>query len=289
MNFGATWRSGRALIERAQLREVRPGRRLNYLQLDPKPGQPTLLLVHGSAASLSQYLPLVEPLQSLGYGIVTYDWYGCGGSEKPDSWAAYSFDELLADLSAVWKLAKACGAGPHFVAGHSFGTHLVIRLMASLAPDELQSVSGLVLLGAAKTFPEGHPVFNLPVFVLRWMQHGMTDAFLKMALAASCDPELRKQEEDACNGNPMYMCKAYYRQVRNATDADVAACQGLPALVVRGAEDGLVSAEDSKAIVEALPKARLKEVSRAGHAPMLEAPSEVAELVVEFVNAVIGS
>ena len=33
----------------------------------------------------------------------------------------------------------------------------------------------------------------------------MTDAFLKMALAASCDPELRKQEEDACNGNPMYM------------------------------------------------------------------------------------
>ena len=33
----------------------------------------------------------------------------------------------------------------------------------------------------------------------------MTDAFLKMALADSCDPEMRKQEEDACNANPMYM------------------------------------------------------------------------------------
>ncbi|CAE7199873.1 ABHD8 [Symbiodinium necroappetens] len=250
---------------------------------------PTLLLVHGSAAAFSQYLPLVEPLvEKMGYGIVTFDWYGCGGSDKPDSWSAYSFDELLADLKEVWKLAAACGTGPHFVAGHSFGTHLVIRLVASLALEtETKPISGLVLLGGARQFPEGHPIFRLPVFLLSQFQHGMTDAFLKMALADSCDPELRKQEEDACNANPMYMCKAYYRQVRNATDVELNACVDMPALVIRGEQDGIISAEDAKALVATLPKSKGVEVQGAGHAPMLEAPSEVAELVVEFVKTVM--
>ncbi|CAE7838361.1 ABHD8 [Symbiodinium sp. CCMP2592] len=224
----------------------------------------------------------------MGYGIVTFDWYGCGGSDKPDSWSAYSFDELLADLIEVWKLAAACGTGPHFVAGHSFGTHLVIRLLASLAREtEMKPISGLVLLGGARTFPEGHPIFLLPVFLLSRLQHGMTEAFLKMALADSCDPDLRKQEEDACNANPMYMCKAYYRQVRNVTDAELSTCVDMPTLVIRGEKDGIISAEDSKALVAALPKSRGVEVEGAGHAPMLEAPSEVAELVVEFVQMVM--
>ena len=102
------------------------------------------------------------------------------------------------------------------------------------------------------------------------------EAFLKMAIHSE-DPELIKQEADACNANPMYMqpvprnrkrmekgmnneswdiiicylrcstgvscclmlysrlrCKAYYRQVRNATDAEIASCSTLPILLIRG-------------------------------------------------------
>jgi len=115
----------------------------------------------------------------------------------------------------------------------------------------------------------------------------MTDAFLKMGLSPSCDPELRKQEEQACNANEMYMCKAYYRQVYNVTDAEIAACGDVPVLVIRGADDVLVSSEDSKALAAVLPgvKGEVHEIPGAAHAPMLEAPNTVAALVEEFVRS----
>eukprot|EP00434_Breviolum_minutum_P002664 symbB.v1.2.002353.t4/scaffold121.1/size317807/17 len=263
-----SWRSGQELLSSAEMQEVRPGRKLRVLKREPKEKMPTLLLVHGSAASLTQYLPLAAALhETLGYGFVCYDWLGCGGSEKPDDWYAYAFDELLKDLIAVWQDLK--WPGPYVVVGHSFGSHLVLKLLAS-APS---SVAGAVLLGAAK-FPEGLPIFRLP-------------AFLKMAIHSE-DPELIKQEADACNANPMYMCKAYYRQVRNATDAEIASCSTLPILLIRGDADGIVSASDMEAFAQMLPRSKSATVPNAGHAPMLEEPGRVAELIEDFVKQKSG-
>ncbi|CAL1147097.1 unnamed protein product [Cladocopium goreaui] len=264
-----SWRSGQELLKKAKIEEVRPGRKLRVLRQEPTEKMPTLLLVHGSAASLTQYLPLAAALnETLGYGIVCYDWLGCGGSEKPDDWYAYAFDELLKDLIAIWQDLR--WPGPYIVVGHSFGSHLVLRLAAS-SP----SMTGLVLLGAAKRFPEGHPIFRLPVFLLRWLQPTLTKAFLEMALVSK-DPELIRQETDACNANPMSMCKAYYRQVRNATDAEIAECSKLRVLLIRGDGDGIVSASDMEALAQALPKSTSATVANAGHVPMLEEPGRVA-------------
>eukprot|EP00913_Durusdinium_trenchii_P015979 g15017.t1 len=120
-----------------------------------------------------------------------------------DHWESYAFDELLYDLKAIW---DAKWPGKYFVVGHSFGSHLVLRLGAMLADTMLagDTIAGLILLGAAKQFPEGHPIFRLPVFVLQWLQPSLTKAFLQMALASN-DPELIQQETDGCNANPMYM------------------------------------------------------------------------------------
>ena len=49
-----------------------------------------------------------------------------------DSWSAYSFDELLADLIEVWKLAAACGTGPHFVSRQ----HLNLGFRVYLNPQK---------------------------------------------------------------------------------------------------------------------------------------------------------
>ena len=34
---------------------------------------------------------------------MAWDWLGCGKSDKPDSWAAYSCAELFEDVKAVYK------------------------------------------------------------------------------------------------------------------------------------------------------------------------------------------
>ncbi|CAK9015595.1 unnamed protein product [Durusdinium trenchii] len=208
---------------------------------------------------------------------------GPGGGFE-DHWESYAFDELLYDLKAIW---DAKWPGKYFVVGHSFGSHLVLRLGAMLADTMLagDTIAGLILLGAAKQFPEGHPIFRLPVFVLQWLQPSLTKAFLQMALASN-DPELIQQETDGCNANPMYMCKAYYRQVRNVSDDEIAKCRSLPSLLIRGGQDGIVSASDVEALAVAMPLAQMKTVANAGHVPMLEEPGKVAELIDEFIKSI---
>lgn len=278
-----SWRSGGSLLQGALQVEVRPGRLLRLLTRPPAPGKATLLLVHGSAGSLTQFLPLASALASQGCGVLAYDWLGCGGSAKPDLWEAYAFEEHLQDLVAVWtQHMLTCGPGPRFLVAHSFGTHLAIQLAG-----RVDSVSGLILLSGARNFPEGHPIFRLPVWVLNHLQSSLTKVFLELALAPGSDPGLVEQEEKGCNSNPMHMCKAYYRQVKNAGGDDFSACANIPTLVVRGEADGIVSRADSEELVKNMVGARqLETILGVSHNFMLESPGCVAELVLKFIASI---
>jgi pimeloyl-ACP methyl ester carboxylesterase len=57
-----------------------------------------------------------------------------------------------------------------------------------------------------------------------------------------------------------------------------------PALFVRGASDGLVSAEYLEAYAALLPNARTLTIPAAGHAPHLEAPQALASAVLGFLE-----
>jgi pimeloyl-ACP methyl ester carboxylesterase len=57
-----------------------------------------------------------------------------------------------------------------------------------------------------------------------------------------------------------------------------------PALLVRGASDGLVPAEYLEAYAGLLPNARTLTIPAAGHAPHLEAPQVLASVVLEFLE-----
>lgn len=58
-----------------------------------------------------------------------------------------------------------------------------------------------------------------------------------------------------------------------------------PALFIRGASDGLVSAEYLKAYADLLPNSRTQTISAAGHAPHLEQPEAFVAAVLEFLGA----
>ena len=59
----------------------------------------------------------------------------------------------------------------------------------------------------------------------------------------------------------------------------------MPALVVRGDEDGLASADDATAMVEALPEGRLVTLPGAGHLSNLEVPDAFSRTVADFLAA----
>ena len=107
--------------------EIRDGRaKMRVLELNgPKDvkSKITFLFVHGSCASMEQYLSLMDILASEGHRCVAYDVIGCGGSEKPDGWyqwKAYNTEELLLDLDSFVKI-YANPDSANILVGHSYG------------------------------------------------------------------------------------------------------------------------------------------------------------------------
>jgi len=58
----------------------------------------------------------------------------------------------------------------------------------------------------------------------------------------------------------------------------------MPALLIRGASDGLVSDEYMGKYAKLLPNARTHTIAAAGHAPQLEQPEKLASAVLEFLE-----
>ena len=58
-----------------------------------------------------------------------------------------------------------------------------------------------------------------------------------------------------------------------------------PTLLLRGASDGLVSAEYLARYAALFPHARTAEIAEAGHAPQIEQPAAFTRAVLDFLNA----
>jgi pimeloyl-ACP methyl ester carboxylesterase len=59
----------------------------------------------------------------------------------------------------------------------------------------------------------------------------------------------------------------------------------VPALVVWGENDGIVTPEYGRKLCRSLPDARFEPIPQAGHYPQLERPDEVADAVERFARA----
>src|SRR5512139_80204 len=99
-----------------------------------------VILVHGIASSLYDWMRMMPALSSRGYRALALDLFGHGESLKPDDPSQYTIDTVYAYLEA-WveemKLDK-----PAVLVGHSLGGYLSLRYGLS-HPEQ---VSGLVLI-----------------------------------------------------------------------------------------------------------------------------------------------
>ena len=89
--------------------------RLRYAKWSPKlrPSKGTVLLLHGRTECIEKYYETVEDLRERGFGVLTFDWRGQGGSDRmlkdPRKGHVENFNQYLIDLETVLTELRTTG------------------------------------------------------------------------------------------------------------------------------------------------------------------------------------
>jgi pimeloyl-ACP methyl ester carboxylesterase len=279
-------------IPKAELTEVRPGRiifhRIEILG-SAKP-KLQLLFMHGTCASSSQYNGLLKELTNiLDEAVVChlFDAISCGRSPLVRDWDAYHTDQAVSDLDAV--LNKQMDQSlPTILIGHSYAPTIIIRYIHRHGiPANIKACIFLSsgVSGDANPIPNGgHPIFRLPVFVLRCLQPSLTKSFLQLAYHPKSSAVVIQEASASNSGNDMYMAKAFHTHHQWATQDECHSLHGIPVLVIHGKDDKILPAEAGAHLADVVKAQRFLTIEDTSHQVMEEKPKDVAQLIVRFLK-----
>jgi lysophospholipase len=93
----------------------------------------TVLLLQGRGDQIEKYFEVVDDLRARGFGVLTFDWRGQGGSQRllPDARKSHvdDFGAYRRDLAAILRVARS-QPGPLFAVGHSMGGAVLLDALA---------------------------------------------------------------------------------------------------------------------------------------------------------------
>jgi len=243
----------------------------------------------GYSTTRENFRPLVEPLVAAGHRVVLWDYRGHGDSGAPHDANAYSFDQVIDDLSRVLDWAAP---GEAFVlAGFSFGGALSLHF----ALRKPERVRALVLIDTGPGFknPEAQKgwLAQIEKIAVNLETKGLESFVTSRAAATAIGrrPELPAAQHAARAIAAMqpHGVAHFGRRVSGPVPAciDELAQIAAPALVVIGAEDeAYLRAADVMAA--RIPGATKVVIPGAGHVTTIEEPAAVTAALLDFLAKV---
>jgi len=259
------------------------GGELNVVRSGP-PGAYTVVLVHGSAASVSWWDPVLPALRDL--HVVRVDLLGHGRSAKPAT--GYGIAEQARRIAAVLDRLGVHGAT---LVGHSAGG-MVVTSLAEQRRDLAASIAVIDTGVRMDAFTGGTlatRLLSVPILgSLLWRLR--TDDLIRRAAGTAVTRDVAIPEKLIADTKGMtrravtgtFRAGAAYLGERPVPDR--LAALGLPVLVIFGSEDRRwrpSSFEDYRRV----PGARVEILDGVGHTPMLEDPDTTARLLRDFAIA----
>jgi len=242
------------------------GRRLYYADQQPDASGPALLLLHGAAGS---HLVWPGALRRLaGTRVLALDLPGHGRSAPPGRRAIAHYAAVVSDFIAALALPEVV------IAGHSMGG--AIALTVALEPPA--ALRGLVLLSTAPRLRVNDTLLGGGLADLTAVANFIVD----YGFAAAPDELRGKTRQAILDTGATTTFGDFLACSRFDARAQLAGLH-LPALVIGGSEDRLVTPRQTDALAEGLPHARRARLDGAGHFVMLERPDETAALVAGFL------
>jgi pimeloyl-ACP methyl ester carboxylesterase len=265
-------------------------------------GKELVLCVHGMTGDATNWTDLMSELAP-DFDAVAVDLPGSGFSPPPGNPRGYS---VTGHAATVIELIEALGYGPVHLMGNSMGGAVTVRV-AARRPDLVKT---LTLVSAALPDRRPHrqtahfPVLALPVLGMRLVhQYGRIPAENRIAgVLQTCyyDPavvhpvrvalsveELKRR--DGLDYDPMSTARAArtlvaetLRPRRFSLWRDAERVR-MPALVLFGTHDKLVSPSLADRAARTFPNARVIVLPETGHLGQMEHPVTVASLFREMV------
>lgn len=224
----------------------------------PEGGRP-LVLIHGLAMS-SRYMVRLGGLLGAGRAVYAPDIPGFGRSESPPR----ALDvHGQAELLAAW--ARALEIGRAAFLGHSLGSQVV----ADLASRHPQLVERLIL--AAPTIDDRER--SVIQETLRLLRDAPREPLSLIPLVAAA----------YLRAGPARIFRTLRYALADPMEEKLPAL-GMPALVVRGGRDPVVSEAWTEKVYRLLPRGRLAVIPAAAHALQFSRPGELAALLTPFLD-----
>lgn len=273
---------------------------LKYLELhgnrvayrDAGSGDEALLLIHGMAGSSDTWRDVIPQL-SKKYRVVAPDLLGHGQSAKPRSdYSLGAFAVGLRDLldelgiSRVTVVGQSLGGGVamQFVYQHpDYCQRLVLISSGGLGPDVGWTLRLLSAPGAELIMPviAPPPVVNAG--------NKLRSLFAKGGIRSPRGAEMWSAYSSLSDAQTR---QAFLRTLRSVVDYRGQAVSALnrlhltselPTMVIWGDQDRIIPIEHGYALHDARPTCRLEVLEGVGHFPHVERPTEVVDLLDDFV------
>lgn len=267
------------------------GLRVHYRDQGNRDGEP-IVLVHGTAASLHTWEPLVERLGDE-YRVITYTQPGHGltGAHPRDD---YSFAGMAEALDLV---TDELGLDHFILGGNSMGGWIAWRY-ALANPEKVDALLLLDASGMPLREGEEEPQLNIGFRLLGnpivrfLMQHYAPRGLVEKSALQSVSVESVMTEDVVDrywellrlpgNRRAAGLRPLVDRENQYADDVgDITA----PTLVIWGAEDRLIHASAAQTFDERLPNAEVVIYEEIGHLPMEEAPDRTAKDIDDFLDS----
>ena len=102
------------------------------------PSKGTVIILHGRTDCIEKYFETIDNLRQRGFGVLTFDWRGQGGSDRllrdPRKGHIENFDHYLIDFETVLtEIALPDCKPPHYVLAHSTGGLVALLAAPALA------------------------------------------------------------------------------------------------------------------------------------------------------------
>ncbi|MBB3605253.1 pimeloyl-ACP methyl ester carboxylesterase [Mycolicibacterium sp. BK556] len=270
------------------------GNRVAYL--DEGQGD-VILLLHGMAGSSQTWRRVLRPLARK-YRVIAPDLLGHGNSAKPRSdYSLGAFAVSLRDfldelgISQVTVVGQSLGGGiaMQFIYQHpDYCRRLILMNSGGLGPDVGWTLRLLSAPGAELIMP-----IIAPPPVLSAGER-VRSLFGKMGIRSPRGGEIWSAYSSFADAETR---QAFIRTLRAVVDYRGQAVSALnrlhiaemPVMVIWGDQDAIIPVEHAYAAAEARPDVRLEVLPGVGHFPQAECPSDVVDLIDDFMSTTVGA